>query len=356
MAELRIHLGRLFHNARTLVDMARDARVELIGVTKAVSGDPKIASEFLRAGIETLGDSRLGNLAKMSALPGKRMLLRLPALSEARETVIAADASIVSHVRTAARLSECALEQGRRHQVLLMVDLGDLREGAFFEEDIYSAAAGILELPGVTLDGIAANFCCLYGVRPSAENMATLDRIKVTIEELSGFNLPVVSGGNSSSLHMLMQGTLPSFVNQLRVGDTLLCGRETAYGAEVPGMYSNCFELRAEIIEINSKPTVPVGEIGTNGFGEAPAYKDRGIRKRMICDLGRQDVEFDQLISVDDTVSVIGGSSDHLVLDIEESDRDYQLGGTIDFGLSYSGILRAMSSEYLTKHYIEAPS
>lgn len=353
MAELRIFLERLFHNARTLVDMTQDARVELVGVTKAVSGDPKIASEFLRAGIETLGDSRLRNLAKMSALPGKRMLLRLPAMSEARDTAIAADVSIVSHVRTAARLSECALEQGRRHQVLLMVDLGDLREGVFFEEDIYSAAAGILELPGVTLAGIAANFCCLYGVRPSAENMATLHRIKVTIEALSGVGLPVVSGGNSSSLHMLMEGSLPSFVNQLRVGDTLLCGRETAYGAPVPGMFSNCFELRAEIIEINSKPTVPVGDIGTNGFGEAPAFEDRGIRKRMICNIGRQDVEFDQLTCSDKAVTIIGGSSDHLVLDIDESAANYQLGDKVDFGLSYSGILRAMSSNYFTKRYIE---
>ena len=353
MAELRIFLGRLFHNARTLVDMAEGAGIELIGVTKAVSGDPKIASQFLRAGIETLADSRIRNLAKMSALPGKRMLLRLPALSEAHETVAGADISIISHAETAKRLSECALTQGRRHEVMLMIDLGDLREGVFFEDDIYSVVAEILELPGVKLAGIATNFCCLYGVRPSRKNMATLERIKLTIEQVSGAELSVVSGGNSSSLHMLMNGELPAFVNQLRVGDALLCGRETAFGEAIPGMYDDCFELRAEVIEVNEKPTVPIGEIGTNGFGEAPAFEDRGIRKRMICDIGRQDMEFDQLICTDEAVTVIGGSSDHLVLDIQDSAKAFSLGDQVRFGLTYSGIMRAMSSEHLAKHYIE---
>lgn len=352
MADLLIHLDRLFHNAMALKALTDKAGIDLVGVTKCFCGDPKIAELYLRAGIKTLADSRLRNLAKMNSLPGKRMLLRLPALSEAAETVAAADVSIISHVRTAQRLSDCASDQNRGHDVILMVDLGDLREGIFFEENVYSAAAEILDLPGIKLRGVAANFCCLYGVRPSIENMAVLERIKNTIEKMSGTTLDVISGGNSSSLHMLMEGTLPAFVNQLRIGDALLCGQETAFGSPILGMHSNCFQLRAEIIELNRKPTVPVGEIGVNGYGEAPAFEDRGVRTRMICDVGRQDLEFDQLVFEDLALSVIGGSSDHLVLDIEDSDETYQLGDTVTFGLTYAGITRAMSSAYFARHYL----
>lgn len=354
MADLLIHLSRLFHNANVLNAMMDRAGIELVGVTKAVCGDPQIAKQFLRAGIKTLGESRLRNLEKMGALPGKRMLLRLPALSETDQVVAAADISIISEVQTAERLSQSALAQSRGHDVILMVDLGDLREGIFFEDEIYAAAADIIDLSGITLRGIAANFCCLYGVRPTRENMAALERIKLTIEQLGGAKLCVISGGNSSSLHMLMQGELPPFINQLRVGDALLCGHETAFGKPIQGMHASCFQLRAEIIELNDKPTAPVGEIGVNGFGEAPAFEDRGVRRRAICDVGRQDLEFDQLICEDDAISVIGGSSDHLVLDIEDSKTEYRLGDMLTFDLTYAGVVRAMSSDYLKRHYLEA--
>jgi len=71
------------------------------------------------------GERRL----KAAGIDSSYMLLRLPALSGVDEVVESVDVSLNSELTVLAALSRAAVSRGRVHDVMLMVDLGDLREG-----------------------------------------------------------------------------------------------------------------------------------------------------------------------------------------------------------------------------------
>ncbi|MEM3250484.1 MAG: alanine/ornithine racemase family PLP-dependent enzyme, partial [Thermoplasmata archaeon] len=80
-----------------------------------------------------------------------------------------------------------------------------------------------------------------------------------------------------------------------------------------------------------------------------PKHIDRGIRKRAILAIGKQDIEFDHLIPLDKDVQILGGSSDHMVVDVNES--EYEVGDIIQFYPFYPSILKFMCSKN-KKRYI----
>ena len=62
---LEIDLSAISHNARTLSKALEVQGIDLLAVTKALGGDPLVASVLLNAGARRLGDSRLENLARV---------------------------------------------------------------------------------------------------------------------------------------------------------------------------------------------------------------------------------------------------------------------------------------------------
>jgi predicted amino acid racemase len=158
-----------------------------------------------------------------------------------------------------------------------------------------------------------------------------------------------VSGGNSGSLYLVKTGDIPDGINQLRLGESIVLGRETAFGNQIEGTYDDCFKLIAEVIEVKNKPSLPIGEIGMNAFGNKPGFVDKGLRKRAICAIGKQDINTEDIIPDDKAISILGASSDHLILDITDCDGVYRVGDTVSFKLTYGGILSSMTSEYVTK-------
>ena len=58
------------------------------------------------------------------------------------------------------------------------------------------------------------------------------------------------------------------------------------------------------------------------------------------------------MIPLDEKVDVLGASSDHLILDVTKSDREYKVGDTVQFTLEYGAVLRLATSEYVTKEFI----
>ena len=64
---IEVDLGKIFHNARTLVQTLAARGVSVTGVTKAVNASPDIANAFVRAGMRSLGDSRIENIEAMNA-------------------------------------------------------------------------------------------------------------------------------------------------------------------------------------------------------------------------------------------------------------------------------------------------
>ena len=52
-----------------------------------------------------------------------------------------------------------------------------------------------------------------------------------------------------------------------------------------------------------------------------PVFQDRGIRRRALLAVGRQDIEPDGLSPLTRGVEILGASSDHLVCDIEDAEE-----------------------------------
>lgn len=350
---LEICLGKITHNTKIMVDICKRLGIDVVGVNKVSCGSNKIAQAMVDGGVKIIADSRIENLKKIKDIKTKKMLLRLPMISRAEEVVEYADISLNSELKTIRKLSEIAVRKNKIHEVILMVDVGDLREGIFYEEDVLELVSQIINLNGIKLIGIGTNLTCFGGVIPSRENMSKLIKVRNAIEKKYDIRLNVLSGGNSSSIHLIQKGEMPREINQLRLGTVLILGTVEVNNSRIEGTYNDAFKLIVEVVEIKGKPSKPIGEIGIDAFGHIPVFEDRGIRKRAICAIGKQDIDLDWMVPEDKNVIILGGSSDHLILDITDSDRKYEVGDKITFILNYVAILKAMTSEYVNKVYIE---
>ncbi len=181
--------------------------------------------------------------------------------------------------------------------------------------------------------------------------MEKLKSLEKDLKERYNLDLEIISGGNSSSLYLLEDNDLYG-INNLRLGESLVLGTESAYGSQIKGTSDEAFIIKAQIIEAKEKPSLPTGEIGRDAFGQVPSFVDRGLRKRIICGLGKQDIDFDNLFPIDKDIIILGGSSDHIILDGTDSKKDYKVGDIIEFKIHYVSLLRAMTSEYIHKEII----
>lgn len=349
--KVSINLNTIKNNAMTLVNLCAKSGISVAGVTKVFRADPKIVNAYIEGGVKYLADSRVENLMKLKDIDLPKIMLRLPMISKADQVVEYADISLNAEIQTIKVLSEKALEKNKVHQIILMVDLGDLREGYYNDKDLFLAIDKILELKGIKLIGLGTNLTCYGGVIPTKNNLKKLDRLREEIKYKYNIDLEVISGGNSSSIYLLEENNIDG-INNLRLGESIVLGGETAYGNKIEGTRDDAFILKVEVIEVKEKPSLPSGEIGKDAFGRTPTFVDRGVRKRIICAIGKQDIEFDGLIAIDKDIIILGGSSDHLLLDGSDSKLDYEVGDIIEFKLTYGGILSSMTSQYVEKEYI----
>ena len=350
---LVIDLKKVKNNLDRITEMVKGSGSSLMIVTKGYSADMEIFKILDGSDIDYLADSRIQNLKKYEGAKKERVLLRLPMNSETDEVVRYADISLNSELKTIKNLNESARRQNKIHKILLMIDLGDLREGIFFknEDEIYSTVEEILKLNNIELFGLGVNLTCYGAVIPKRDNLSILVEIARKIEKKFDIKLQMISGGNSSSIYLIGRKELPEGINNLRVGEAFLLGGETAYSQKLEGFYDDAFTLEAEIVELKEKQSVPIGETGVDAFGNKPVYEDRGIIKRAIIAVGRQDVDPDALHPIDSKIDILGASSDHLILDISKSDMKYKVGDIVNFKLSYSSLLRATTSGYVDRVY-----
>ncbi len=348
--QICVNIEKLKHNTKTLVKMCMDKGItSIFGVAKVLSGDKTITNAVIESGITHIADSRIENLQLFETSELPKVLLRLPMLSEVYAVVKYSDVSLNSEIETIRKLNDAAAKINKIHQVILMFDLGDLREGIWFENEYLTIVEQILKLKNIKLLGIGTNLTCYGTIIPSAENIGILNDIKKIIEDKFLIQLEIISGGNSSSLHFILNNNLPKVINNLRLGEAIFLGRETAYGKNITDLYHDIFTLKAEIIELKSKPSLPIGETGVDAFGNKPIYEDLGIIDRAIVAIGKQDVYPGNIWPIDKNIKILGASSDHLIIDVTKS--NYKLGDIISFGTGYGGLLQLMTSKYVKKEY-----
>ena len=126
----------------------------MTGVTKATLGSVEIADALLRAGVRALGDSRIENIEAMrlAKVPAEMTLIRSPMLSQVERVIMCADVSLNSEIEVIRQLSRAAQKVHRTHGIVLMVELGDLREG-IMPDDLIETVRETLSLPNIVLEG-----------------------------------------------------------------------------------------------------------------------------------------------------------------------------------------------------------
>jgi len=344
---LEFRLDRIAHNARALVDRLDLVDITVCGVTKATLGSPEVARELLAAGVTSLGESRIEGVEHLrgAGVTAEVLLIRSPMLSQVDRVVVSADVSCNSEPAVVDALAEAARRQRMPHGIVLMVELGDLREG-ILPRDLESVVRQTRRFPNLDLRGIGTNLACQSGVTPDDRNMAELSGLATSLESTFGIALDVVSGGNSANLDWALARRDVGRVNDLRLGESILLGCEPLHRRPIDGLRTDAFTLVAEVIETKSKPTQAWGEISQTAFGPQPLASDRGSIIRTILAIGRQDVDPDGL-QAPQGVTIIGASSDHLVVDA--GPRPLEVGAEVRFGLDYSALLRAMTSPFVTR-------
>ncbi len=347
---ITVDIKKIEDNTRVIVDFCGEYGIDVIGVSKVTCGMPSVAKAMIAGGVKGIGESRIENINRLraSGINHPVTLLRIPPLSGVDEIVNSVDISLNSELSVIKELSRAADKRGKVHGVILMLDLGDLREG-IWPDDLMAIANKTVQMPGVSLIGLGTNLTCYGGVLPSGKNMQMLIDYAHKIEDSLDIKLDIISGGNSSSLDLVRQGKMPKGINQLRIGEAIMLGRETAFGKSWPGTSFDAFTLEAELIEIKSKPSMPIGETGMNAFGEKPVFEDKGKMLRGILNIGREDVNIEGLTPINNDFSIIGASSDHLLLNITETGKNPLLGDRIGFTLNYGALLAGMTSSYVLK-------
>lgn len=349
---VKLDLNKIEHNAEQLVNLCSDNGIEVMAVTKGVCGRADVARTFIKGGARKLGDSRIQNIIslKQSGIDTPIFLLRIPMLSEVTDVTQWADGSLNSEMEVITALSKAAQSFGKSHKVILMVDVGDLREG-ILPDNVIDTVGDIITLPGIEFEGIGTNLGCYGGIMASYENMKVLVDLAEDIEKEYGIKVKTLSGGNSSTLSLLERGGLPSGINQFRLGEGILLGDDPSTSRPLPGNYQDAVILRAEVIELKTKPSHPIGEIGLDAFGNTPVFEDKGPMQRAIAALGKQDCRIEGLTPLDKSVQILGASSDHLLLDVTKS-SNIKVGSIIEFNLSYGALISLMTSRYVSKFIV----
>jgi len=351
---LEIDLAKIGHNVREVIKLYGTKGLTMTGVTKGVCGDPLVAEVYLKNGISVLGDSRIANIRKMreAGIRAPFILLRLPAPGEAEVVVRDCSISFNSEAKVIRELSAAAVRYGARHGIILMVELGDLREG-IMPGDLGDMVKEVLQLPGIRLSGIGANLACFGGVKPDAKNMGELSSLALDMEKKFYIDLEYVSAGCSTVYSWLKSVDRVNRINNVRLGDSFLLGGRDLEEKGIPGLHYDAFTLVAEVIESKIKPSVPWGEIGLDAFGSIPKFEDRGTGRRLILNVGRQDVLYTQLYPRVD-IEILGASSDHLIA--VANTAELQVGDEVKFDVDYGAMLAAMTSPYVQKVHLNRNS
>ncbi|MGB4645654.1 MAG: alanine/ornithine racemase family PLP-dependent enzyme [Dictyoglomaceae bacterium] len=351
---LEINLSAIYHNAKIIVEKGKENGILIDGVTKVSLGDPNIGKALIKAGVRGISDSRVESIKRMKRenLNTEFTLIRIPSLSQIPETVKYADISLNSELKTIEELNNTIQKEKKRHKIIIMVEMGDLREGIWDKSELREVISTVLKMKNIELVGIGTNFTCFGGVIPTQETYMEFSDLIEALEKEFSINFQLISAGNSSSIPLLFDRKIPKKINHLRIGEGIMLGKDTAFRNPIPGARLDTFKLIGEIVERKEKPSLPWGIINEDAFGHKPTFKDKGIRKRALLNFGRQDIDPDGLKPNLPGIDILGSTSDYTVIDLGEHD-EIKVGDTLSFSLNYSALLQAFTSPFIKKIYKE---
>lgn len=356
---LEINVEKLYSNTKIITELCNSKGIKVAGIIKGFGGIISGAQAMTDGGCEQIGSSRIDQLKELKRknfnLP--LMLVRIPMMCEIENVVKYSDLCLVSEEETLMALNREAEKQNKKYGVVLMYDLGDLREGVFTRYELVELSQLVEnEFHNLVLEGIGTNLSCYGSVAPTCENLMELAGAAEDIEKILNRKLRIISGGGTTTLPLLVRDGVPEKINHLRIGEGIINTQDLPFywDTNIEGLDKDTFVLKAQVVEINEKPTHPIGELMVNAFGEHAHYEDRGIRKRAIIALGNQDVgDSSKLVPKDKDMLVLGASSDHTILDIHDCKTEYKLGDVVEFNVLYQAMLFTSLSKYINKRVIK---
>lgn len=356
MAYITLETKKLANNFHHLNDYFKSHNIDWSIVTKILCGNKKYLTELLNLGIKQYSDSRISNLKMIKNLDNnaQTIYIKPPAKGVIEEVITYADISMNTDLHTIQMLSDEAVKQNKVHKIIIMIDLGELREGVM-REDFIDFYAKVFEMKNIEVVGLGTNLACLYGILPNNDKLIQLCLYKQLIELKFNVKIPFISGGSSVTIPLIKQGTLPKDINHFRIGETLFMGTDAYNHVPFKNMDNDIFKLYAEIIELYEKPLIPSGELGSNLEGDVVTFDDENIGKtsvRAIIDIGLLDIDMKHLEATNANVKLAGATSDMVVLDLGENLEHFKVGDQMEFTLDYMGIVRIMNSKYIEKRVV----
>lgn len=353
MAYISLNAKKLKSNFEYLDGLFKQNNIKWAVVTKLLCGNKEYIEQLLSFDIQQVCDSRVSNLRMIKQInPAiETVYIKPPARHAIKGIVKYADISMNTEFETIRLLSEEATRQGKIHKVIIMIEMGELREGIMREQliEFYNRVFG---LSNIKVAGIGTNLSCLYGVLPNHDKLIQLSLYEQLIEAKFNHKIDYVSGGSSVTIPLMFNGLLPAGVNHFRVGETLFLGTDVYHNKPLEHLERDVFTLYAQIIELCEKPLVPDGNMGTNVEGNSFTFEENlsgGTAYRAIIDIGLLDVDEKHIYPVDKNCSIVGKSSDMFVIDLEENKKGYKVGDLIEFTMDYMGTLRILHSQYIEK-------
>ncbi len=356
MAFVTMNKQKLKDNFDYLDELFSKNGIKWAVVSKVLCGNRTLLESLFELNIHQICDSRVTNLKVVKQLNPKveTLYIKPPAKRSIASIVRYADISFNTELATIQMLSDEAVKQGKRHGVIVMIEMGELREGVM-RDNLMDFYEKVFNLPNIDIVGIGTNLSCLYGVLPNHDKLIQLSLYEQLIEARFNRSIPLVSGGSSVTIPLIHNNLLPVGINHFRVGETLFLGTDVYHDRPFENMHNDVFILYAEIIELINKPTTPMGDMGTNVEGksfEAAEMQTPETSCRAILDIGLLDVEQKHIQLSDTDIAIAGASSDMIVLDLGENRRNYKVGDLVEFSMDYMGLLRILNSKYVEKKVV----
>lgn len=356
MAYIELIKENLYHNYSFLDEMFKKYNIHWGAVSKMLCGNKEYIGQLLDLGIKEVHDSRISNLKVIKKINPEvqTVYIKPPPKKSIKSIVRYADVSLNSEFEIIKAISEEAQRQNKKHKIIIMVEMGDLREGVLGENllDFYSS---IFRLKNIEVIGLGTNLNCLNGIMPTHDKMIQLSLYKQLIETTFNKKIPWISGGSSVTIPLIFKGLIPKGVNHFRIGETLYFGKNLFTEKTIKGMKSDVFRLFAEVIELSEKPMVPIGEMGTNVAGDIPEINESNYGKtsfRAILDLGLLDIDLKNITPVKRNYKFAGASSDMIILDLGRNSAKLKVGDMVEFKPDYMGVLRILNSDYIEKRIV----
>ncbi|MBU4487066.1 MAG: alanine racemase [Candidatus Delongbacteria bacterium] len=356
MAYITLDPKKLRNNFLFLDEVFKKRGIQWCVVSKILCGNKDYLKELLKLGVKQIADSRIPNLKVIKNIDPsiETIYIKPPAKHSVAGVVSCSDISLNTNIGTIKALSKEAERQNKIHKIIIMIEMGELREG-IMRDNLISFYSQVFELKNIEVAGIGTNLSCLYGVLPDNDKLIQLSLYKQLIEALFNKKIPLVSGGSSVTIPLIFQKMLPKGINHFRVGETLFLGTDVYNNTKFKKLHNDVFRLYAEIIELIEKPMVPMGEMGTNVKGESLQFDEHDIGEttlRAIINIGLLDIEQDQMFPADPEIKIVGASSDMIVIDLGSNNKNYKVGDALEFTMNYLGTVRIMNSKYIEKRIL----